>query len=301
MANNVLMDRVLVVQVTFHRPAKTRSFRRGEAIVQKQNGTESTRADQSQVKANRLILPRGFFNAVEKIDRDFGDWLESISLDRQGVTKDLPPLVHGARVIPASLREEVESRIDKAEEAYAEAADELASTYEQAKTEQAGRLRELYDPSRYDSLRAFRAKFYVSRRLLSWSPESREKDVKRVVDEIRDALLTGFAEYMEKIFDSLSDGKVYTEKAHAKTLEFLKRINDLNVFDDAKLVELRNQAEELLAGRSAEDVRANKFVGRIVQSGARRLGYEAVALLSDKPKRKFSFGLNPDSGNQEGC
>lgn len=293
---NILTEKVLVVSVTFHCPSPLRKFRKGEAVVQKLYGTDDTRADQSQVNANRMILPQNFLEPARKLVRDFEEWLESISLDRQGVTKDLPPLIRGARIVPAKLRDQVSSKLDDFELKYNAIADVLASEYEDAKVKQKDRLKELYDESRYDSPATFRGKFHVTRRMLSWSPDSRQEDVSNALQEIRDALLTGFAEYMEKIFESLAkDDKRYTEKAHVKTLAFLKRVSELNVLEDDQLAKLQQNAQELLEGKNADDIRSNSMVSKVVQKGVEKLGQQAIALMADKPKRKFSFGLGQGS------
>jgi len=305
--NNKLLDNTVILELTFHQPGMRRTFRPGEAEVRRVGATDDEqKADQSRVRSNRKIIENEYHDAYNRLRIETKSWLrDCIAVDFR--------LGPGRYAIPVTSVEEVFERLDEVESQAMAHADAAAVLYENRLSADAEResLRELYDPSVYDTPERYRSKFWIERRLIEFTPpgeskvgavvaqanlERIRKDLENEAHEVKAALRFAFGKLLGVLTGALTpdaDGK--RKKLHPGNYErlerFLSTFDKRNVLDDDELKQLVVKAREVMDGFDYDALKKNKDDLRAVAGAAlAEVEAKATELVAAMPSRRITFG-----------
>ena len=151
-----LLERAVVLDLQWHMPGRNR---------QGSLATVETDADKTLLGLSKRIYNcEGYVKAM-RVRTDLRDWLNRHSLPS--------PLKSGSYLVPLDMLTETYAKVDEAEAAYHEAADEAAEQYPAAVEAYRERLKSQFDARQYPSEQQFRDGFRLDRRLLDFGvPDS---------------------------------------------------------------------------------------------------------------------------------
>lgn len=307
-AINVL-DLTTCLLLRFH---KTGLIRKGNiAKIQ-------TLADKKRLGLNKKILKSDSYESMLTIARD---------CRRYAKRRQIPgsPFAEGTHLIPLPLVDDLNEKIENAEQGYNRFADLFVSEYEGLVVEAKTSLSDQFDPSNYfdtatpDGRRSLRGKFWVERRWFDWSPSSDKKVSKaiayqerqRQTSEIQDmalqvkaALRMGLKKLVDHLVERLTPGPAGARKQFApttvtKVVEFLELFSARNVCGDKELAILANQAKEVLSGQTPASIREDEEVAAVVATRMSMVKENLDKLLQDMPERAINIDDDDDSDDSD--
>jgi len=263
-----------------------------------------TAADKDRLGLNKRILTSENYDNMMLIARD---------LRRYCKKREVPgsPFSEGTHLMPLPLTDDLNDKIDNAEQAYNTWADSFVAEYSTLVEEARGGLKDQFDSSNYFDVSteagrlALRSKFWVERRWFDWSPSSNKKvsaaiayqENKRHTNEIKDmalqvkaALRIGFHKLIDHLVDRLTPGPDGNRKRFAPTtitkiVDFLELFSARNVCGDKELALLADEAKEVLAGRTPESIREDEEASAFVASRMSIVKENLDKLVQELPGR----------------
>jgi hypothetical protein len=286
-----LMERCVVLDVTFHRPGIRRKA--DLSLV-------STDADKAMLGLTKAIVVSKSYRRVLRLAGDTRRWLENRSLPS--------PLKRGTYLVPLELIDAVNTHMDEVDLLYARLARKFLAAYPKLKEKARIRLKDQWDPRNYPEESVLRAAFSVERRWLDfgtpseaklgkalWEVEKKraENTWREATEEIRTALRQAFRDLVGGLADRLMpnpDGgrKRLHASAVTKLTEFLDLFSARNITGDAELGNLVSQAREVLAGKSAGSLRQAAVGGEVMDEMIRVIS-SLDTLMEVAPRRAISF------------
>jgi hypothetical protein len=274
-------------------------------LIRKGNITKiQTAANKDRLGLNKKIMESENYDDMLLIARD---------LRRYCKKREVPgsPFSEGTHLMPLPLVDDLNDKIDNAEQAYNTWADHFVAEYatlvEEAKVE----LKDQFDASNYFDVsteagkQALRAKFWVERRWFDWTPASDKKvskavayqENKRHTDEIKDmalqvkaALRVGFHKLIDHLVERLTPGpdgnrKKFAPTTITKIVDFLELFSARNVCGDKELALLADEAKEVLSGRTPESIREDEEAMAFVSSRMSVVKENLDKLVQELPSR----------------
>jgi len=274
------LEKTRCLSVTFHMPG---NIRRGNLA------SVETTAAKTELKLGKRIFRSDAYKEAQKIAIRTRQWIESRSVPS--------PLKAGTYLIPESMIATVEERLQEAKEKFDDCADRFASEYPKLVEDARERLGDQYNPSNYLPEKAIRARFWMERLYLNFTPAGdidQDDDLKRAIDDIKAALRCGLLDLVEKLSGMLGekkDGKkrAVTDKSLKAFDEWVNILPDRLVVDDDELKSLVAKAKEIMEGKTRNDLRDMGAVRSETKKGLEQVGEQLRGLLKDMPNRAFTF------------
>jgi hypothetical protein len=231
----------------------------------------------------------------------------------------LPHPLHGMKIIPIALMEEVDAEMQKFESEFWPTAETFKDRFEEFKEfsktmyDADGFYNEFEFPDNIDDKFGFTWKYYElstpdSIKAISMDIYNREKE--KVKDELQEvkadcinALRTSFAGMVNHLVEKFTGKKKYKNRKtgrmrtqdmqwHESTIDnfydFFGYFSDRNVFNDAELQDLVEKAKDVLKGRDAGIVKENDSLKKQI-AGEMGEVQKAINELVKKPRRKIDL------------
>jgi hypothetical protein len=246
-------------------------------------------ADKSDFALSKRIFRSDAYDRCWKVRDKTRDWLAKRALPS--------PLKAGTYLIPATLTDDVEAKLQEAKAEFAAAADLFVSEYpakiEEAKT----RLNSQFNSSNYPSQREMRSRFWVEKMWLDFAPVTgmdQSEELKQALNEVRVTLRAGLLELVQRLSNMLGcrkDGKKKGVRKEAVEAfgEWMSLLPARLVVDDDELKALAVKAKAIMEGKSVDDLRDIETVRSQTREGLEQVGKQLEGLLKDMPSRAFSF------------
>jgi hypothetical protein len=287
-----VMDDVVVLDVTFHRPGISK---------QADLSRVSTDSDKDMLNLTKNIVDAKEYSTVVRFADDVRMWLAKRSLPS--------PLKRGTYLVPVGSVEQVCQFLDQAEERYKAKAEEFLAVYPEKVAEARIKLGDQFNADNYLPVEQLRASFWIERRLIDFGLPSEEKIGRalwekekqraeetwsRAVETIQEALRTSFQTLVGHLAERLEpkpDGtrKVLRDTAIDNMLEFIDLFKARNVTGDAELEGLIIQASNVLKGKKPEDIRKSDTVRGEIAGEMARVQKALDKLMDVAPRRRISF------------
>jgi len=288
-----LSEQAVLFAVTLHSPGTRRKVGTDQVDVD---------TDKLMLHVKKDILDSDEVRAVGKRDRQFKGYLRS---------RAFPSLVKDSVfLLPLALVEDVDQEGERFLQERAALVDAAVQVYPAQCTAAMARLDTLADKEDYPTVERFRAAWGVDVvYLMLDTPESLkvveigfyEREAKRAEatwreaeTEIKDALLTGFAELVSKMVTRLSDkedGKrrQITEKGIAKLEDFLTVFEKRNIVGYKELGDLVAQARKLMKGANPGTLKASALFREQVKTGFEGVQAALEPMLEEAGVRHVRF------------
>ena len=287
-----VMDDVVVLDVTFHRPGISK---------QADLSRVSTDSDKDMLNLTKNIVDAKEYSTVVRFADDVRMWLAKRSLPS--------PLKRGTYLVPVGSVEQVCQFLDQAEERYKAKAEGFLTVYPEKVAEARIKLGNQFNADNYLPVEQLRASFWIERRLIDFGLPSEEKIGRalwekekqraeetwsRAVETIQEALRTSFQTLVGHLAERLEpkpDGtrKVLRDTAIDNMLEFIDLFKARNVTGDAELEGLIIQASNVLKGKKPEDIRKSDTVRGEIAGEMARVQKALDKLMDVAPRRRISF------------
>ncbi len=288
-----VMDDVVVLDVTFHRPGINRRADLSLLV--------DTESDKDMLCLSKTIVDAKEYVKVIHYSGDVRNWLAKRSLPS--------PLKRGTYLVPLGSVEEVCQYLDQAEERYKAKAEEFLQVYPAKVAEAKIKLGCQFDQDNYLPVEQLRASFWIERRLIDFGLPSEEKIGRalwekekqraeetwsRAVETIQEALRTSFKTLVGHLAERLEpkpDGtrKVFRDTAIDNMLEFIDLFKARNVTGDAELEGLIIKASNVLKGKKPEDIRKSDTIRGEIAGEMARVQKALDKLMDVAPRRRISF------------
>jgi hypothetical protein len=287
-----IMDNVVVLDITFHRPGIRRKA--DLALVE-------TDAEKEMLGLTKGIVTSDEYQKVRRVANDTRHWLEVRSLPS--------PLKRGTYLVPVQLVGDVEDYLSKADSQYQEKADAFLEAYPRLVEEAKDRLRSQYNAKNYPATSQLKAAFSIERRFLDFGVPSEQKLGKALweaekqraeaswsdaVLEIQEALRTAFRKLVGDLADRLEakpDGsrKTFRDSTVEKVVQFIDLFKTRNLTNDIELEGLVTQARNVLDGKRPDALRNSAVKRNEVLAEMGRVTIALDKLLEKAPRRAISF------------
>ena len=218
----------------------------------------------------------------------------------------LPFPIHGLTLVPKETLSRIDETLSQMKSEFEAEVEKFIESYESEREKARESLGHLFSEADYpiDVRRKFRFEWRfitmdVPGKSGILSPElyQREKEkFQTLMEETRElatvALREEFAGIVRHMVERLSgeqDGKPkrFQSSMLEKMAEFLDSFGDRNLFDDDKLAELVDQAREVVAGLSTEELRQDGNLRRYIAEEVNQLRVAVDGALEDLPRRKI--------------
>ena len=276
MAGN-LFDKTVCLSVTFRIPS---NMRRGDL------SRVSTDSQRSELVLRKRIFHSPIMAKIDLLAARTRRWLRMLALPC--------PLSRGTYLIPRSMLNDVEKRLDEVTDEFNELADQFVNEYPALIEQWREKLGSQFNPNDYLSVEEVRQCFSVNRFFVDFrlpSEIDQNNEIESAINEIKLALREGLLELVQKLADMLGDDKKC--RVNSRTIErfqqWLELLPKRNVLDDTELRELAEQAKSLMAGKSAEDLRDYEAVRNQVREGMRRIANKLQESIEQLPVRRFTL------------
>lgn len=280
--SNTLFDKTTCLSITFHMPGRNRHASTDKI---------ETDADKRELVLTKRIFDSDNYRRCIQIAVKTRNWLN---------TRAVPsPLKEGTYLIPVGLLDQVEEKLQEVIGQYREAAAAFVAEYPELIDQWKEKLGSHFDAGNYPPAEDMRRRFWVERMVLNFSPArpddiDQNREIESAINEIRVALRTGLLELVEKMSGMLGERKDGKKRGfQSKALEGFKEWMDLLparlVVDDDQLVKIAKKAKEILAGKSADDLREPSQLRDKVRTELTKVGEKLQGMLKDMPVRSFGF------------
>jgi len=291
-----LLDKCVILDITFRKPGLTRRAKPNEARVECQDEEEAP-PDQTFVRVSKDILHSETYIEINGVDRLLKERLAALAEPNTALRP-------GMYLVPVDNLEEACADVEATKAKRAGLVERFIEEYPSRVDAAKAGLGGLFNPRNYPSVEAMYGAFGLDCRVLEWGAPSKgkvnevlyeklkaefEANVRNAEAEVTAALREGLLEMVTSLAQQLEpkpDGKkrAITDARVQKVQAFLERLSSRNVMDDEELAALANQARSVLNGKSPDAVRDNRDAIREQLSGV----VEGLkALVVDRPGRKF--------------
>jgi len=181
--------------------------------------------------------------------------------------------------------------------------------FEIAKEEAMGYLGDLYNEADYpiDITRKFRFEWRfltldVPGKSTVLQPEIYEREKEKfqpMMDETRELAISALREEFAKIINGLTEKlnknstqpRVIKSSMFNKMREFLDGFGTRNIFEDEVLVELSQQAKDLIEGVSPDGIKKNDIMLQKIKNEMNELKFAIDSAIEDMPRRKIRMAV----------
>ncbi len=218
----------------------------------------------------------------------------------------LPFPINGISLIPKESLTVVDEALHGYRERFWSKVRDFEAVYGAAREEAQGVLGELFNEADYptDILRKFRFEWRflvlgLPGQSMILSPEIYEREVKKfreMMEETRNMAVTALAQEFSKVVENLVErlkgddsGKprIINGAMFNKLNEFLDNFSTKNIFDDARLAELTEQAREVIGGVSSFGLKYDTELRESVNRQMSELKEAIDGAIEDLPRRKL--------------
>jgi hypothetical protein len=224
----------------------------------------------------------------------------------------LPFPITGISMIPKDSLSQVDEQLQRFQTRFWSKVDDFEELYEVARDEARGVLKELFDESEYPS--RIRSKFNFEWRYLALGVPTRttiltpaiyerEKEkFQKLMDETRELAVTALREEFSEIvthlverLDSNSNGrgKTISNNMFNKLNQFIDDLGSKNLFGDAELTELAEQAKAAIRGVNPSGVKYSDTIRERVSNQMENIKTIIDASIEDMPRRKLRLEPPP--------
>lgn len=221
----------------------------------------------------------------------------------------LPFPIHSVYLISKEALTKMDQKLQEYKDDFWEKVRDFEAVFEVAKEEAMGYLEDLYNESDYPQ--DITRKFGFEWRFLTLDvpgkstllpPEIYEREKEKfqsMMDETRELAINALREEFGRIVTSLSDKlnkdttqpKVIKGSMFKRLQEFLEAFGTRNIFEDDILVELSDQARNLIEGVSSGGVKPNEIMLKKIRNQMNHLKSAIDDAIEDMPKRKIRMAV----------
>ncbi|MEE8591623.1 MAG: DUF3150 domain-containing protein [Spirochaetia bacterium] len=252
------------------------------------------------VRATKKLVDPESLKPVSKITNEARSYLTGVSL---------PFPIKGLVFIPKDLISRVDERLQDFKDRFDREVETFLGDYHYLRSLARIYLGELFNELDYPV--DIRRKFSFSWRFVILdvpdgqmgvlSPEVYEREKAKFVKTMEEArelavlsLREEFASMVDRITERFGNGpdgkpKVFKNTTVTGFYEFFETFKERNIFRDAELAELVEQAKSILGGESAEKIRSNDHVKERIRSRMEEVE-SAMADIFERPRRKIVIG-----------
>ena len=273
--------------------------RRTLAPEQRSTAARAFHADREFLSASKLILDtkNPAYRAVAAVRSEASGYWRTVTL---------PFPEAGVRLLPQNSLGLFASTMAGYRERLQEAARELASQYDQMKSEAQRRLGTLYNPADYPSTLDGMFDLEVSyptieppSYLMALQPEVYQQEQARVRERFESAVQLAeqaFATELQRLtahlaerLTGLHDGqpKVFRDSAVENLREFFDRFRRLNIRSSPELDELVQQAQQVIEGVQPQTLRDSNRLRQMVARDFEQIQAAVGEMLVDRPRRSI--------------
>ena len=256
-------------------------------------------ADPEAVHVGKELLESPELKAVATEDDAIRKWVYARSLPSYGTLRD------GVYRIPLALVDQVDEELEEFRQRREALIGTFLDRYPAMVNEALARLRSLYNPSDYPHLAQVAARFTfdyrylafmtpqtLSARLLSRERAKAAAEVSTEVEEIKQALRSGFAELVAHAADRLvvrPDGKkvAFRDSLVSNMEEFFGYFGARNLVGDDELAALVERARESMKGVTAQTLRTDDVTRASVKDTLDQVKAEMDRSLFVRPSRRL--------------
>lgn len=277
-----IFDKTYCLTVSFHAPGPHRHADMSEII---------TDADKKELHLSKRIFDSETYQANRRVRTATKAWLEKRSVPS--------PLRNGTYLIPMSLMDTVNEKLDEAIVEYKATAEAFVTEYPSLIEQWKEKLGKQFKAGDYPTPNEIRRRFGIDRMVLNFSPArpdeiNQSAEIEQAIVEIKIALRAGLLALVNRLSSMLgeqADGK--RKKFQSKALEAFSEWMELFparlVVDDDKLMKLAEQAKKIMAGKSTDDLRDIEQVRAQVKTGLEKVGVKLEGMLKTMSGRAFGF------------
>jgi hypothetical protein len=252
------------------------------------------------VRATKKLVDPESLKPVSKITNEARSYLTGVSL---------PFPIKGLVFIPKDLISRVDERLQDFKDRFDREVETFLGDYHYLRSLARIYLGELFNELDYPV--DIRRKFSFSWRFVILdvpdgqmgvlSPEVYEREKEKFVKTMEEArelavlsLREEFASMVDRITERFGNGpdgkpKVFKNTTVTGFYEFFETFKERNIFRDAELAELVEQAKSILGGELAEKIRSNDHVKERIRSRMEEVE-SAMADIFERPRRKIVIG-----------
>jgi hypothetical protein len=252
------------------------------------------------VRATKKLVDPESLKPVSKITNEARSYLTGVSL---------PFPIKGLVFIPKNLISRVDERLQDFKDRFDREVETFLGDYHYLRSLARIYLGELFNELDYPV--DIRRKFSFSWRFVILdvpdgqmgvlSPEVYEREKEKFVKTMEEArelavlsLREEFASMVDRITERFGNGpdgkpKVFKNTTVTGFYEFFETFKERNIFRDAELAELVEQAKSILGGELAEKIRSNDHVKERIRSRMEEVE-SAMADIFERPRRKIVIG-----------
>ncbi len=252
------------------------------------------------VRATKKLVDPESLKPVSKITNEARSYLTGVSL---------PFPIKGLVFIPKDLISRVDERLQDFKDRFDREVETFLGDYHYLRSLARIYLGELFNELDYPV--DIRRKFSFSWRFVILdvpdgqmgvlSPEVYEREKAKFVKTMEEArelavlsLREEFASMVDRITERFGNGpdgkpKVFKNTTVTGFYEFFETFKERNIFRDAELAELVEQAKSILGGELAEKIRSNDHVKERIRSRMEEVE-SAMADIFERPRRKIVIG-----------
>jgi hypothetical protein len=218
----------------------------------------------------------------------------------------LPFPIKGMEFVPKEMICRVDDRLNEFRSEFNRTVDTFRESYDHLREMAMVHLGELFNEMEYPvdvcSKFAFVWRFIIldvpNGNTAILAPEVYEREKEKFVQTMKQArelaiqsLREEFAEMVERITERFTDGpngnpKVFKNGTVNNFYEYFETFKDRNIFKDDQLAELVEQAQGILAGKSADAIRSDEHLKDRVRGGMEEVE-KAMADILSRPRRKI--------------
>ena len=288
-----ILDRAVCLSVELHRLGTKRK------VSSQQIDTD---ADRDMIHVSKDILESEALKAIQKLDGEIRKYI---------AVRCLPSLFRsGVYLLPIDLIQEVDMRLQTFTMERQMRVDAFMGEYRETANAAEFRLGSLYNAQDYPSESKVRAQFYMVTRYLTFSTpgqlravnpalferetQKMQQQIASATEEITGMLRSAMAELVDHLIDRLSPEpggkrKVFRDSLVGNVKDFLEVFQARNIADDRALADLVTQAERLLDGVDAGDLRDSAKLRERVTVGFQSIKATLDGMLVTAPSRKVVF------------
>jgi hypothetical protein len=304
MTTTTLAQPVVLLDLTFRLFGLTRKVRRDEVEVSGINGDE---LPEEALKLSKRLVKANEYDAIVKADGE----------TRRRVGELALPFKRGVYAVPLKLVARVVSMLQEREAVRDAEIARFIGVYDEAVEQARTDLGPLFRADEYPAAAEVRACFgfewsfielqaagglkQISEQLYQAQERKLAEEWERSAQTMRDSLRAAFSELVSSLRERLEGeresgkAKIFRDSRVENLRKWVAIFSDRNVTGDGELAEMVSQADRLLAGTTADDLRKDQ--------NHRKCTAEALAaiekgvgglIVKDAPKRKFRFGAEKD-------
>jgi len=221
----------------------------------------------------------------------------------------LPFPINSVYLISKEALTQIDETLQEYKEQFWDKVQDFELLFEIAKEEAMGYLEDLYNEADYpiDITRKFRFEWRfltldIPGKSTVLPPEIYEREKEKfqsMMDETRELAISALREEFAKIINGLTEKlnkdstqpRVIKSSMFNKMREFLDGFGTRNIFEDQVLVELSQQARDLIDGVSPAGIKKNDVMRQKIKNEMNELKVAIDAAIEDMPRRKIRMAV----------